>query len=40
MLVQEFLQGKEYVVDKVSKDGVHKVIFTNVAAMFGNSYEK
>lgn len=26
VLVQEFLQGKEYVVDKVSKDGVHKVV--------------
>lgn len=25
VLVQEFLEGKEYVVDKVSKDGVHKV---------------
>jgi biotin carboxylase len=26
VLVQEFLQGKEYVVDKVSKDGVHKIV--------------
>jgi biotin carboxylase len=26
VLVQEFLQGKEYVVDKMSKDGVHKII--------------
>ncbi|CAM9358694.1 unnamed protein product, partial [Ectocarpus fasciculatus] len=25
-LVQEFLSGKEYVIDKVSKDGVHKVV--------------
>jgi phosphoribosylamine-glycine ligase len=25
VLVQEFLQGTEYVVDCVSKDGVHKV---------------
>jgi biotin carboxylase len=26
VLVQEFLCGKEYVVDKVSKDGVHKLV--------------
>lgn len=26
VLVQEFLRGKEYVVDKVSKDGVHKLV--------------
>jgi biotin carboxylase len=26
VLVQEFLVGKEYVVDKVSRDGVHKVV--------------
>ncbi len=26
VLVQEFLQGKEYVIDKVSRDGVHKVL--------------
>lgn len=26
VLVQEFLQGKEYVVDKVSRDGVHKLV--------------
>ena len=25
-LVQEFLSGKEYVIDKVSKDGVHKLV--------------
>ena len=25
VLAQEFLEGKEYVIDKVSKDGVHKV---------------
>lgn len=25
-LVQEFLAGKEYVIDKVSKDGVHKIV--------------
>jgi len=25
-LAQEFLQGKEYVIDKVSRDGVHKVV--------------
>lgn len=25
-LVQEFLAGKEYVVDKVSRDGVHKIV--------------
>lgn len=25
VLAQEFLQGKEYVIDKVSKDGAHKV---------------
>ena len=24
-LAQEFLEGKEYVIDKVSRDGVHKV---------------
>jgi biotin carboxylase len=26
VLVQEFLVGKEYVVDQVSRDGVHKVV--------------
>jgi biotin carboxylase len=26
VLVQEFLVGKEYVVDKVSRDGVHKIV--------------
>jgi biotin carboxylase len=26
VLCQEFLQGKEYVVDTVSRDGVHKVL--------------
>jgi hypothetical protein len=26
VLVQEFLEGKEYIVDTVSKDGVHKVV--------------
>lgn len=26
VLVQEFLVGKEYVVDKVSRDGVHKLV--------------
>jgi len=26
MLIQEFLQGKEYVVDSVSRDGVHKIV--------------
>jgi biotin carboxylase len=26
VVVQEFLEGKEYIVDTVSKDGVHKVI--------------
>ncbi len=25
VLCQEFLRGKEYVVDQVSRDGVHKV---------------
>jgi hypothetical protein len=25
-LVQEFLQGKEYVIGKVSRDGVHKLV--------------
>ena len=25
-LVQEFLQGTEYVIDKVSRDGVHKIV--------------
>lgn len=25
-LVQEFLSGKEYVIDKVSRDGVHKIV--------------
>ena len=25
VLVQEYLQGTEYVVDSVSRDGVHKV---------------
>jgi hypothetical protein len=25
-LVQEFLAGKEYVIDKVSRDGVHKLV--------------
>ena len=26
MLVQEYLEGQEYVVDMVSRDGVHKVV--------------
>lgn len=26
VLVQEFLVGKEYVIDKVSRDGVHKIV--------------
>lgn len=26
VLVQEFLAGKEYVIDKVSRDGVHKLV--------------
>merc|ERR1719181_2138713 len=26
ILIQEFLQGKEYVIDSASRDGVHKVI--------------
>lgn len=26
VLVQEYLKGKEYVVDKVSRDGVHKLV--------------
>lgn len=26
VLVQEYLQGKEYVVDKVSRDGLHKLV--------------
>jgi biotin carboxylase len=26
VLVQEFLQGKEYAIDKVSRDGVHKIV--------------
>lgn len=26
VLVQEFLRGKEYVIDKVSKNGVHKIV--------------
>lgn len=25
-LIQEYLEGKEYVVDKVSRDGVHKLL--------------
>ena len=28
VLCQEFLEGKEYVVDQVSRDGVHKVRFS------------
>jgi biotin carboxylase len=26
VLVQEFLEGKEYVIDKVSRDGIHKLV--------------
>ena len=26
VLIQEFLEGKEYVVDSVSRDGKHKVM--------------
>ena len=25
-LIQEYLEGKEYVIDKVSRDGVHKLV--------------